>query len=528
MPLMSLLLPSASALMASEWRLSGNRLTVVGRSTLQTAPCPGCGAESARVHGRYLCSPADLPWAGRRLTLQIEVRCFCCDNGACGRRPFGERLPEVVGRHPRQPHRLQQSLRYIGYAVGGEAGGRLARRLGLLPSPDTILRQLHRQPPPPIPPPRGLGIDAWALRHGHRYGTILGDLERRRPVDPRPDRQAQTVAEWLTPRPSVEVISRDRAGGSAEGARQGAPRAIQVADRWHWLKNLWEAMERRLGRHHRVLCQVAQALASKTEPTPTARAPSGAEPLKLTRTQLEQAPRREQHLHRYQDVVQRYQNGMSIQASGQALQLDRRTVRRYVRAGALPERAARRAPPSRLDAFRPYLRQRWEAGCHNAMRLWREIADRGFDGGPSIVRRALTPWHSQGRASGAQPALPAFTVPSPQRARQWLLDLVRDEPGEKESLHRQALIAQLPEQCPEIQRAAGLANDFIRLVREHTAQALDDWLTGARSSGVAEWRDFAVSLEQDYAAVRAARELPWSNGPVKGHIKRLKLIKRQM
>jgi hypothetical protein len=173
---------------------------------------------------------------------------------------FCERLPPLVAPSARRTLRLAEALTVVGFVLGGKPGARLAQHLGLPSSPDTVLRCLRHALLPRTDPPRVVGIDDWACKRGHSYGTLAVDLEKMRPIDVLPDREATTVAQWFKAHPGVQIVSRDRAGAYAEGVRQGAPDAVQVADRWHLLKNLVGAFARFLHRHHPQLRQVAQGV----------------------------------------------------------------------------------------------------------------------------------------------------------------------------------------------------------------------------------------------------------------------------
>jgi transposase len=253
-------------------------------ATAPRARCPLCTVPSSSVHSRYRRHPTDLPWGMCPVRVQLTVRKFVCQNPSCERRIFTERLPAFVAAHARKTWRLVTALRAIGMALGGQAGARLTARLRLPTSPATLLRLVRAAPTPQTPALQAVGVDEWAWRRGHRYGTILVNLADHCVVDLLPDRSATSVAAWLGQRPTITTVCRDRSDLYADGIRRGAPQAVQVVDRFHLVQNLRQALEAFLS-HHRPALQAAamctamtcprQADVSGTAPEPQARTAAG-------------------------------------------------------------------------------------------------------------------------------------------------------------------------------------------------------------------------------------------------------------
>jgi transposase len=482
------------------------------------------------VHSRYARRLADLPWYGQPVRLLLEVRKFFCDVAACRRKIFAERVPQVAAVYARQTGRLAQALVGVAFACGGEGGARLALRLGMPTSPDTLLRRIRQTPLVARGTPRVLGVDDWAVRRGQRYGTILCDLEQHRAVDLLGERSAEALSGWLRARPGIEVITRDRAAYYAQGATSGAPQAVQVADRWHLLHNLREALVRLLDRHHPELRAAARAVTVTQEPRapPGSPEPTPPPPSPPSPIQQRSQARRARRVQRYERVLELHRQGVSQRAIARRLGMNRCTVRRFLRAGQFPERATR-AYRSRTEAVADYLRQHWEEGCHNAAQLTRELASRGFDGSYDMVRRRVARWRSaaaakQSLAPSLSPGRPLGLRPSSNRVAWWLL---ADE--QKLTPRESAFMDALRRGCPEVEGAAGLAREFVTMVRQHKPEALEEWIARTHTQRVGrELRTFAVGLKSDYAAVKAALTTHWSNGQVEGQVNRLKLLKRQM
>jgi len=486
------------------------RLRIVVQVRNDTAVCPACKRVSSRVHSRYWRSLADVTAFGLHLELHAYARRFRCEDRGCPQRFFAERLPDIPAR-ARRSDRVTTLLAYTALGVGGLPGRRVARLYGLNYSRHTLLRAARQVVTDSPKTVEVLGVDDYTYRRGVNYGTLLYDFSERKVIDLLPERSAEFLATWLRAHPGVKVISRDRGGSYAQGAREGAPQAIQVADRFHLMQNLGDCLER-LAQNGINLKPVTPATEQPSEPPPPPsapfRPPSRAEQAKAATRQ-----RRQSRQDLIRDLVQQ---GASISSIAATLHLNRKTVRRYLR--GVPDNALLRI----VDPYAEFLQRRWKEGEHNGRTLLAEIRAKGYAGSQTILYDFLHPWRANDGASRRAPALrSAPQTVSPRAFRRLVLMKVRT-PDEE------SLLACIASSDPFFSTSISLAHEFARTVREHDASAFDVWLGAATDARLPDWKAFADSLRHDIEAVHNGITLQWSQGPVEGSIHRLKLIKRAM
>jgi transposase len=526
------LLPQSAELELTEVAIEETVIRLQICSTSAAVMCPDCQQPSQRVHSHYWRAAGDIACAERRIRLRLGVRRFFCDNATCERKTFAERFPALLAPFARRTDRLAGQQRRVGMELGGEAGARLLTKMAMPTSADTVLRLVRGTSEETPPTPRVLGVDDWAWSKGQCYGTILVDLEQHRPVDLLPDRTAETLEQWLRAHPGVEIVTRDRALAYIDGIRRGAPDATQVADRWHLLRNLKEALERLLEQNR--ACLYAAAVEENPPPKPkpapeVSPSPEKTDPPPLTQAEQQSQARRERRRAVYQAVVELHQQGVKQRAIARQLKMNRKTIRRYLTAGEFPERSQRDKQSRRLGRYEAYLRQRWAEGCRNGSQLYREIQEKGYTGSRSTLGR----WVAQQRRQEPQNASPTEAaaplqapIPRPWSARRaaWLL---AKDPGKLEG-EEEAALERILAASHDVRRAYHFGQAFAQMIRQRIDRALEPWLTAVAKYKVVGLEGFAQSLEQDKAAVLAALTLPWSNGQVEGQVNRLKLIKRQM
>jgi len=494
--------------------------------------------------------------------VQLTVRKFFCKIASCVRRIFAERLPELVAPYARRSARLSLVIRLVGLALGGQGGARLTNRLGMAVSPSTLLRHIRRAPISPTATPRVLGVDDFAFRKGRTYGTILIDLEQRKAIELLPDRTAETLAQWLREHPGVEVISRDRSTEYRRGATLGAPQAMQVADRFHIVKNLREAMERVLDRNRSKLGGIQLPRVSRAssysngEPmsiipgfasSQAVRQPARRSSAETIGRQLHRVERQE----RFAKVKAMHTAGESIRSIARQLGMSRGTVYHYLRSDQDPTRSQWRSKPSQLDLYLPYLYQRWQSGCENAAQLVRELHEQGYTGSRKMVatwvaQRRRVPaktgprkhhdphdYHQQEQSqehnANAQSKQKEPKPPKQERTPssiQFSYFLIREP--ERLNMAEQATLKQLQQASQDVAEGYPLLQEFLQMVRQRKGEQLDSWLSKAKSSKLIDLQNFASGLERDKAAVMAGLTEKWSNGQTEGQVNRLKLKKREM
>lgn len=517
------LLPTGGGLRLDDVMIGPDQIVATLEATAPRATCPVCGTWSEAIHSLYQRTIADLPWGCQTVQLHLRVRKFFCRQPTCSRRVFTERLPAVVAPYARRTGRLTEVVRLLAFALGGEPGARIVKRLGMATSSATLLRLIRRTPVATAPTPRALGVDDWAFRKGHRYGTILVDLEQRRIIELLSNRNAEPLADWLQAHPGVMVLSRDRAAAYAEAARKGAPQAIQVCDRWHLLQNLVEALERCLVRYGSAL------KAAMETATPAVGLPPRSDDAELVPWQQRAEAVSEQ---KHAAKVERYEHVRSLRAAGftildiaHMVGVSRPTVYRYLACEAPPERPRfQHTRPHVLTPYEPYLIQRWAEGCRNRSRLFREIRLRGYQ------HSARTVFHFIKRLERDQPG----PTTAPVRRRLARVPSTRHVAGllvrRKDRLSKEdrEYLQRLCDQEPMIALAYELAQEFADMARKRTGQALEAWLERATTSDIPELDRFARGLTDDRAAVQAGLILEWSNGQTEGQVNKLKLLKRSM
>jgi len=495
---------------------SGKLLTVRLISSAASSICPLCAHAATHVRSYYTRLVADVSCAGRQVQLILRVRKFRCDTAECPRKIFAERLGPFLEAWARKTTRLRQAIEAIGLSTCGEVGARLASRLGIATSPTTVLRRIMDLPPPAVGTVTHLGIDDFALRRGRTYGTVLVDLKRHKVLDLLPDRKAETAKAWIQAHPEIKLVSRDRGGDYAAAARQGAPQAIQTADRFHLVKNLAEAVQEALAR-----CGTEIRKGRKAMETTIVTSPEEPHPFPVTSNGQPYSAHQTERYERYQQVVALRDQGVKLKEIAKRVGLGVRTVQRWVAQDGYVETNYHHKHRSRYDRYADYVQQRWNEGCHNIQQLWREIKARRYPHSDRALRTQLGVRHGKKKADLPEASsLDHFEA----KTAVWLFIRPLDDLNEKERAELQTL-RQASETAETIYQ---LVQEFLQMVRKRGGRQLESWLTKVRACPIAALRRFANGIERDKAAVLAGLTLSYNNGQTEGQVTRIKLIKRMM
>lgn len=492
------------------------------RSVESCAPCPRCATVSSRTHGGYRRSLVDAPVCGQRVRVTVAVRRFRCLHDDCPAVTFAEQIPGLTSPFSRFTPQARQQLSVIALALAGRAGARVSARLGLAVAKDTLIRLIRALPIPPVGTVQELGVDDFALRRGHVYGTVLINMATHQPVDVLPDREAETVAAWLREHPGTEVVCRDRSSAYAQAAATAAPEAIQVADRFHLWKNLCEAVGKTVNAHHSCLREAPPAPPEPaTEPVLEPQAPIAAPARSrrlVTRTR-----------ERFELVHTRLEAGCSLSAISRELNLDRHTVRRFANAACVEELlVTAENRPSILDGYTDAVGQLFNSGLDDAAQITARIRDLGYTGGARTVQRYLaafrTPGASRNHPGPSHRLAPSTPpIPKPSKISRWLLS----NPDHLDAAETDQLAKLLP-RCGHLDRLGAHARSFAAIMTGLRGSEITAWIKAAEAEDLPHLVSFATGLPRDLGAVTNGLSLPYSSGAVEGNVNRIKTLKRGM
>lgn len=520
-----LFLPDTQLLSFEGIKIDANSVMVRVASARGCAKCPYCQVLATRTHSRHLRTLSDLPCGERAVQIQWEAKRYFCDNHDCFRLTFCEQLPEVTARYARKTSRLMKKQLQIGFDLSAEAGKRLALLLNMAISGDQIIRLVHTVPNPAPSTPRVLGVDDWAIRKGQTYGTILVDLEKQQVIDLLPDRKPETLATWLIAHPGIEIISRDRGKEYIEGIELGgAEGVIEIADRFHLLKNMVEMLQRFFEQASHELEAAAKQMASAADVSLKTQAKNDAivdvpDP-NITK---EQPHEKSYQQARFEEVKRLAAEGLSQRSIAKKIGLARQTVRKYLAVDTRPRKHLNSGHRSKAAPFMSFIREHWDPDNPSVKKLFEELQAQGFMGSYASLNRAL---HNQlgveNLKTNRKTTPPSFHYTPRQAA--WAIF----QPNERLKDPQKVLCQTLCELSPRVAQAYQLAHAFREMIEKKHNDQLDNWLKEADSSRIVEFERFASSLRKDYKAVKAALTYSWSNGQVEGQVNRLKVIKRQM
>jgi transposase len=487
--------------------------------------CPKCGVVSRRVHARYARRVHDLPVQGERVIIRLEARKFRCDNRGCARRVFCERFGSVIPAFARMTERFEAALQTMALLVSARLAERIGHALGYWVSASTLLRLAHRYQPP-WQQASAIGVDDFAFRRSHTYGTIIVDLATNRPIELLRDRSAESLTAYLEAHPEVRLVARDRDAAYAHAITHAAPAATVVIDRWHLLRNLSDAFERLVVARSTAWRKALQAHANAQHASAsdeTSAPGGGPPPPERNRGEQRERPATAARTARRQHLLERAhdlrEKGWTKLAIARQLKLDPKTVTAYLELDTAPDYSRRHPTPASLDEHHEHLRARWREGCRNAAHLTRELTDRGYRGSERTVRRHLQHWRGSEDAPHGCPSIspPIVTLPSPRKLAWNLLHNESD-----------ATTRALLEHVPDAEHHTNLTLAGLDAIKHHNPHAWNAWTAAILEQPNSPLRRFVTGLNRDHHAITNALTLTYSNGPTEGNVNRLKLIKRTM
>lgn len=485
--------------------------------------CPNCGKFSKKIHDHYIRTISDLPVFQYRTTIRLKTRKFKCGNSRCKQKVFSEQTP-VILRYSRRTNRVLKILESFAIELTGKLGSIISQQLFITVSSSTITRIAHNQQLSEIKQPRVLGVDDWAYRKGVSYGTVLIDMETSKPIDILPSREGKDLKKWLMRYNDVQIVTRDRSSSYSSAINEVCPDAVQVADRFHLLTNLSDALDTYFKSISGTISRLIKAKTNELLNLPEAEQ-------KIISTAKEQVIgfRIDQRLDKFNKVKELQAKGVPILRISRDIGISRGTVRSYFVQESLSPKSHSKS--TNIELFTSHIVDRLNTRGFMIKDIIKEIRELGFNGSQSqayyninAIRdnyKISTPGFSQVQHT----QIPYVKPLSSRKLAKYIGFCLNDIIDPQERKYLQTLLDEMVE---------------LRIVRK-LVQIFKTMLVRGRGN-IKRWIDFVLrskykltglktfarGLSRDIDAVKNGIEMRWSNGATEGHVNRIKSIKRQM
>lgn len=486
-------------------------------STQAESICPVCLKKSGRIHSRYSRRLIDLPILGQTLQLLLFSRKFFCDNTKCSRKIFTERYSSLIKSYARRTDRLEEILIAVAFSSNAQTDSKLSRKMGFYVSRDTILRIIRKQPIKTNHGAEIVGVDDWAYRKNHTYGTIVCDQETGKPIDLFAGRESTDFAKWLEEHPTIKLITRDRSDSYSKAIKDTSPQIIEVADRFHISKNLLDTLKDFAQKTFASRIHIGY----EEKPVEEEKSRDTATKAKQRQTQV-----RENKRTVVREVKKLRAQGMTIKAIASEMKIVRNTVMRYIR---LDEETAisRRSsnwPKKLTDQYDQTIANLILSG-NSARQIYIALQEQGCKASETTVWRRINQLKSQNKITKSP-------NDAPKLVKKWLKcsDVIsymwtfEDELIEEHKGYLDTVFLKFP----AAKTAYSLVQKFRLIQKEKAPDKFLEWIEEAMASGISEMKSFAKGIKSNLPEVYNAYIYDYSNGLLEGHINRLKMIKRLM
>lgn len=473
---------------------------MIYQSSPKTCPCPICGNVSSHIHSRYTRMIQDLPVNEKAVYIQVQLRKFFCTNIFCERKVFSERL-SWVEPYQRRTKRLHKVLTMLTLSTNCSAAAQIARSIHMSISHDSLLRLIHRVKIPIYSQPVRIGIDDFAFKKRNRYGTLIVDQDIKKPIAILNSRNIASVQAWLKEHPSIELVSRDGSKTYASAITSALPNAIQVTDRWHVLKGLFDA------------CKQALYDYLPTKWTKKIKVPPSEAEINKSLRKSDQI--REKHADQKWELILKvqalYKQGVSVTAIARQCHLSRGTVYRYLKQKHRPDLR-------RSSICHPFLQtiQSLVIQGKTTDFIEQEIRKVGFSG----ARTTLNSFVAEVRREFRNP----YTYKTVLRSR--LFSKLWKEEGFDKAIYD--VPQSFLEAFPKLRMIHEIVHSFRKLVSIQDHQKLEAWITQYEKVSIPAFHSFVNGIKNDFEAVKNALYHSCNNGILEGYVNKLKTIKRMM